>query len=363
MYYRIYSTPLYARAYIIKRKEIDEMNRFSRRLGVYLPALILFSIVSVVLRSIACFLHLDYSTGYFNPKILITIADVLATAGAVFLFSYIVTAKRTSLVPSFSSPATYIPSGMICAALLFLSADSFSSLKRGDFSLTIRSILKSPSKILLLLSAVLALICIVNFFLTVLLSKKESEARAAFGIVVTIFLCIYAAYLYFDSKLPLNAPCKIVDEMAFLFSALFFCYETRLSLGREKWRSYVCFGLIASLLTAYSSIPTLILYFFGGVMISDSLTGAVLALTLCIYVTARTVLVGFLMKDEKSETVAALMAYHKMREDDLKLPTYARAERGPGNSEIGSNYSMDIPLPMVSEGEEALPESEDAEIG
>ena len=252
---------------------------------------------------------------------------------------------------------------MICAALLFLSAESFSSLKRGDPSLTVKSILKTPSKILLLIAATLALICIVNFFLTVLLSKKESEARAAFGIVVTIFLCVYAAYLYFDAKLPLNAPCKIVDEMAFLFSALFFCYETRLSLGREKWRAYVCFGLIASLLTAYSSIPTLILYFFGGVMISDSLTGAVLALTLCIYVSARTLLVGFLMKDEKSETVAALIAYHKMREEDLKLPAYARSDRGAGSSEIGTNYSMDIPLPIESEGEEEISDGDDTEMG
>ena len=67
--------------------------------------------------------------------------------------------------------------------------------------------------------------------------------------------------IYLDPTLSRGDSSKILRLTAFITSALFFLYEARISIGREMWRLYTVFGLVAAALCAYTSIPGIIVYY------------------------------------------------------------------------------------------------------
>ena len=213
------------------------------RLGIYLPIYIIFAVAAITLRSIACLIHLDYNLGVFNESSLISSASIAVAVGCVFLLSYAAFGSTQKLRASFTTAYTYIPSGIVGVSLLFLAIE----LMR--FTAADVAIASSVA----LLCAVFALLSIGHFFLNAFVPARESTRRSYYGLATVAFLAFYAAYLYFNGKTAINAPNKIVDQMAFLSSAIFFLYEIRISLGRARWRGYICFGFLASLLLAYFS--------------------------------------------------------------------------------------------------------------
>ena len=98
-------------------------------------------------------------------------------------------------------------------------------------------------------------------------------------------------------------PGKIISQMAYLAAAVFFLYEIRLPLGREKWRAYVCFGMICTALCAYSAIPSLIVYIAKPDTLYLLVTGEFeIALTLSIFIfsTFKLILTATLIEDKES---------------------------------------------------------------
>ena len=82
------------------------MNRNSKRLSVYISLMLLGTLAATALRTAALFSSLD-EWGYFGDKGLITAAVITVAATSVIMLTYPLAAARVSLVPSFSSPATY----------------------------------------------------------------------------------------------------------------------------------------------------------------------------------------------------------------------------------------------------------------
>ena len=132
-----------------------------------------------------------------------------------------------------------------------------------------------------------------------------------------IVLALYSIYLYFDNDLPINAPAKIIDQMAYLFAAVFFLYETRLSIGREKWRGYIAFGFIAALISAYSSIPALIYFFAKETEISVSIYEMVLSAALFIFISSRMLLTSELIEDVVSPFTNIISKASDQRTSDI----------------------------------------------
>ena len=228
------------------------MKYKAKLFGIYLPLFVISTLLAVILRSVACFTDYNFATDYFGSKGLISAGNYITVAACILYFTYIFTAKRDiRLIPNFTSPITYIPTGLVAVALLFISR----SLGESAVSAHNKSDRITISFIVALLAAIFALFSILHFTLTAIDEKEHSTNRASFGLFTIIFMAFYSAYLYFDTSLPLNSPAKITDQMAYLFAAVFFLYETRLSLGREKWRGYIAFGFIAAMLTAYSVVP------------------------------------------------------------------------------------------------------------
>ena len=295
------------------------MKNKAKLFGIHLPVFAAVVIATVVMRCVALFSQFDFRTGYFTEKTLISVSNYIIAAAALFFFTYIFTARRDmKLIADFTSPATYVPTGIVGVSLIFMAlylvgyADGIleyiGDLKEHN---TLSSLSIIPSQRLLLiiviLTVIFALLSCVHFVLTALIESHSSTKRASFGICTVLFLCLYAIYLYFNSELPLNAPNKTLDQMLYLFAAAFFLYETRLSLGREKWRPYIAFGFIAAAISAYSSIPAVIIYFAKGETVSNSIYEIALNLSLFIFITSRLLLTGNLIEDKECKTVCTLI--------------------------------------------------------
>ena len=326
------------------------MNENRNRLfSVYRPLLFLLLAVAVSFRTAALIMDFDPLSGYFNDKALISIADISAFAGSVLLLTYApIKGSKERLIASFSTPETYIPTGIVGVALAFFSADCFIRYK--DLGRTFSELMaaKNIHGMLMPILAILSLLAIGYFTLNATVERRASEARGAFGLFAVLFFALYAAYLYFDSSLPLNAPNKIIDQMAYLFSALFFLYEIRISLGREKWNLYMAFGFVSALLTATSSIPALIFYFSRGTIISNEIGENVLTLCLFIFIASRIMLASTLRPDVESDFV-----------NMMKEASQARNAYVDEKSEILESYVNDAIMPIAYTNETVKTETTD----
>ena len=300
---------------------------------VYFPVLLATILLSLTFRIAAIFANYNFKTGFFENKILINIASVIVIAGAVFTFTYVFTgSKKNKLIADFSTPATYVPTGALSVAMIFFATLTFIQSSKTGFSirefmalpgvtytLLFRYIANNMSAFVLKLMGPMAILSVGYFILNACVLKRGPSLRAFFGTANVLFLAFYTSFLYFDTAtLARNAPNKIVDQMAFLFAALFFLYEIRISLGREKWNLYLAFGFIAAILTAYSSIPSLVVYFIDGHVISNNIQENVLSFALFVFILSRILLAAFLKEDKESESISAIREYSRERKEYIK---------------------------------------------
>lgn len=300
------------------------MRNKTRLWGMYLPFFILMILGAVTLRTIAFITDFNFKYHYFISNTLPAIANALIAAVIFFFIIYIIGIKRKpNLIPDFSSPANYIPSAALAAALAFIAVEFFFSYRSYSATLELAKYMKSfPTNIaalnvisILLIFA--AIFSIVYLVLNTVFIRTVSARRATFGLAIIIFFSLYLSYLYFDSSAPITSPIKTVDELTYAFTAVFFLYEIRLSLGREKWRAYLIFGFIAAALAAYSAIPAIIIYFAYGRVIANSLFGTVLTLAVLIFISSKLMLVDRLTEADESPFVTKMKEHAARREEEL----------------------------------------------
>ena len=263
------------------------MKNKQMTLNIYLALFALLTCTATALRTAASFTSLN-SYGYYSGA-LAPVSGYLMAIGTLLLFSYAVVYRADKKKKaSFGGPLTYVPGVplAICLVLLgitFFEKEAASSVGRLSFPLL----------------ALLSIAGALYFLFAVLHEHKLSDLRAISSMACTLFLILYAAYLYFDTALPLNAHTKIADQVAYVFAAVFFLFETRISLGRESWPLYTACGFAAASLCAYSSIPSLLVYFANGSVISNSIEETLVTLFLFAYIFSRTVL-SLLLKGESA---------------------------------------------------------------
>jgi hypothetical protein len=131
--------------------------------------------------------------------------------------------------------------------------------------------------------------------------------------IATLFFVSYASYLYFNTELAINAHAKSIDQLAYVFIAVFFLYETRISLKRQSWRFYVAFGYVAALMCAYSSIPSLIVYFVNGKCLSDSIYESIMTFSALIFIVVRLLQTAFLRNNECCHVALSVIAASRER--------------------------------------------------
>lgn len=292
----------------------------------------------VILRSIAVSRNLNFEFGYFNDSTLINVAGWL-TFGFCILFSIsaLITKKNEPLIPTFNTPATYIPAALVAAAMLFLSKSLFTRF----ISLIEQKHLDFPAA-LALLCALAAIGCVAGLFLFIMIEDRKSHVRSYFLMLISLFFIFYASYLYFDTALPINAPNKITDQIAYVSASIFFLFETRISTGQSQWKGYAAFGIPAAILTAFSSIPSLTVFFINGKVISNSIYETALTFTLFLFIVARLILVDEYASDRTS--VAARIIKNAVKK--------------PSIPEISSAEAIDFPNETDEQQEDIVEDSE-----
>ena len=305
------------------------MQNKAKLFGIYLPIYALVALSTVVMRTLALFLHFNENTGYFDEKTLIYVSNGILAAAAIFFITYIFVSDRSlTLIPDFTSAATYVPVGIMAVATLFMTVSLFiRSGKIAGYIGELKEIASPPSLekipsqrlilIIVIAAAIFAILSIVHLALTALVESHSSTKRANFGLCTVLFFSLYSLYLYFSSELPINAPNKQLDQFAYLLTAVFFLYETRLSFGRERWRHYIAFGFIASLVTAYSAFPSLIFYFATGTVTQNTVYELALTVAAFIFITSRVFLTGSLIGNKESNTALALIKNHEARDKQI----------------------------------------------
>ena len=303
------------------------MNTNSKRLRIYLAIMMVLTAAATTLRSIACVIHLDYTSGFFTDKSLLTVANVIITATAIGMFSYLFVAERINLLASFSTGATYVTTGVLGVATAFLGTSIISFVSIASRYSSRQSSIISADKYLPIVGvicAALAFASIAHHFFNAFITESRAEIRAYFALASISFLGLYAMLIYLDPTLAIGESTKILRLIAFLLSALFFLYEARISIGREMWRVYTAFGLAAASLTAYASIPAIITYFINGELVSYatgrslvSLEEYMLLLALCIFITARLFITAGLREDIENKFIKTFKAYAGEREREI----------------------------------------------
>ncbi len=302
--------------YLFKWKESLSMNKNSKRLGIYILLAMVFTVAAALLRTFALLGDLEDNLIYFKNGSLMLASAIVCAVGAVLLFTYCFTSRHVALRASFSSATTYIPTGLVATALVVLCAGLISFINAAS-PLPFAQSLVHPALMLAAVAALLTPFSAAHFFLTAFLTERHTTIRAAFSLATVLLLATLAAFLYFEDTTPLNSPNKLVDQMAYLFSALFFLYEARISLGREKWRPYSAFGLVAMLLCFYSAIPALIAYQVAGITLSVGVEIYVFTLLIGLFILARLCLTATLSEDGENRAMTGLREYAEARQASL----------------------------------------------
>lgn len=284
------------------------MKNIFRRLGITLPAMI-FALVATILRSIASITDMDYATGFYGASLTARVANVMMVAAAVLLLATLfIKVENPSLRPTQSGPLGYLPAGVLSISLLFVVIDLFSYVSINLPYITLAAILSHRSYLVAVLTAILAIFTVAFAAVSALVSEQRNLLRALLGMAAALFFGVYAGFCFFRFDGGINQPQKVLTEMAVLSIAVFLLEETRISLGRERWKSYFVFGILSSALAAYTAIPALMVYIFNSKMIAFSLSEILLILAVLVFAVCKLIAAYRFGRNEPSCFVAAICA-------------------------------------------------------
>ena len=262
------------------------MKKAFRGLGIALPVALL-TLIAAVIKTIACFKNMDYSTGFFDGAVSVRIANAaIVVASVALLASLFIKVENRSVPVSFAGPLVYLPSGVLATSLLFLATEiiGYASDMTGGFSAT-RPF--DRSAIIALITATLALCTIAYLALVIFTQNPRSLLRANFGMLAALFFALYTAFLFFRAGASLAQPQKIITEMVCLAAAVFFLEETRISLGRERWNAYFVLGGLTAVLAFYAAAPALAVYVIEGKVITSGPAELIFLLSLFVFASLR----------------------------------------------------------------------------
>lgn len=324
-----------------------------KKIDIYTIPLFFVAIAAATLRSLALIYSFDWEIMHFTDKTAITISAVIAAISVLGFLSYLFLGeKEAALVVKNDRAASYIPSGIVSTALIFMGAHNMYMCFTGGYEMNVLLMGSSVNILspMAFICGLLAFISVGAFFLSIFIEKNENIYKSAFLLSIVFFLAIYALLLYFDkAEHPTNSPNRFIDELAYLSAALFFLYEARIPLGRTKWRGYVSFGLVATLLCAYSSIPAIVLYIANGQIISESIFESVLTLTLAIFTLSKILQFKTLTPDSECEAAKSIRILASMREDEIEESRKLSHAHDNNyieendDTEDAANYTFNIP--------------------
>ena len=258
-----------------------------RTYQVYLTLSILLALALAAVRSFALLSYYDPAIGYFEAGValpeLASLLTLLALPLALSVPFVLGGGKLASEARRFHLPTAFA-SALLAFLLLAFAALHVSELL-GELSLGHEA--DARATVTLLLAAGLAVLGSVSFILSASMGAEISARRALSSSAFVLFAVTYALFLYFDTTLPINAPEKLLSQLALLSVAIFFLYEARIAIARPMPGMRAAFGFLALILSAASSIPSILYYLTYGKTVLESPVHDFLLLASFLYIMAR----------------------------------------------------------------------------
>jgi len=292
-------------------KGFEMSNRFLSRdkeaaivnIKTYFQVTIWLAILASVLRSVAYLTVFDSEIGYFNEGILNTAVNALILLSCVFLLSgFIFISKEAKLPSAVDNGANSIFfsasfAGFIMLADFFykmynqLGGDKFEYYKyifdpayRAENSYLIRA--TAIIEIFGVLASVLSAIC---FFVRASKNPKE-KLSAWLGFFPIVRALVGVAQIYFEMKVQMNHPSKLMLQFALISIMYYFLSEERMYVSKDHARPRRLFvsGCIAYFLAFTCGVSEIVGFFTGALAEGNFCVEAFFCLVVSIYILART---------------------------------------------------------------------------
>ena len=228
------------------------MNNKNLKYNLYLGITLLFALMSVIIRTVLLISYFDRDIGYYSHgTVLPGIHTVILCASVIFAASFLLATRKDECEEKkFRNSGIFIFSSSLCAFMLIASL--LLTFTKADTTL---------EKIAAFTAAPAAL-----YFLSALIrSADTAKLRTLFGFFVPIWGTLNLAVIYFDSFVAINAPNKIIEQMAFICVMLFFLYELRIHLNKQKPKLYSFCGMCALVFAATAAFPGIVAASFGAI--------------------------------------------------------------------------------------------------
>ena len=211
---------------------------------IYAISALFITLILTVIRSLSLKYHYDPQIGYFNETPFVTLMHVAIVAGVILLASSIfVIQKNTVSCPTVLSSLPLKSSAMFCAMIFSVSAVSLFFYTESKFAV---------------FAGMFAFVSAIYFILIATSGNKTNITSAFLSILPIISFLLSTVTVYFDMKIAMNSPHKIMSGICLLSAVLFSLCETRVLIDRALPRLHFFLGLITFLLGFTYCTSTLI---------------------------------------------------------------------------------------------------------
>ena len=220
-------------------------------------------------------------TGYFNCDDVYTTVFYLCEALClVIAIAALVTLGKKIRIAQPAPSSVSLFAGLFCGFLMAASVALY--------------FLETPidaafGSYLVIIALVLALVSAVYFLLGATAQKLGYTVKSLLCFAVILWAMVNLFVLYFDITLTINNPAKIAEQLALVSVMLYFLYECRFFLEKQRPAVYLAIGFISCVLLGVSVVPNIISAFFLGVDVSTGFYTQISELGIFVYVLFRTV--------------------------------------------------------------------------
>jgi len=240
-------------------------------------------ILTIVLGALrTCMLAWFYNadTGYFNCSDILSAVFYAGEALCLVIgvVSLVILGKKIYITqPAPSSVSLF--AGLFCGFLMFASVVLY--------------LMDTPmdqifENYVAFASIVLALISFVYFVLGITSQKVGYTVKTLLCFAVILWAMSSLFGLYFDISLTINNPSKVLEQLALVTVTLYFLYECRFFIEKQRPALYLAIGFISSVLLGVSVLPNLIALFFFGLDVTTGFYTQISELGIFVYILFRT---------------------------------------------------------------------------
>ncbi len=274
-----------------------------KNIDLFYMIALFFAPIAALLRSIAYFTSFDAEIGYFNDGFFSSAVDsMIVVCSVFFLTGFIFISKEAKLSVNIDNSANSIFFSACFAGFVMLAdfaykiytqigEDKFSYYKfifdpayRADNAYMIRA--TAIIEIFGVLASILAAIC---FFVR---SSKVPKAKlsAVLGFFPIIRALVGVAEIYFDMKVQMNHPSKLMLQFALIAVMFYFLCEERYYVSDEhaRPRRFFISGCLAFFLAFVGGVSEIVGFFSGKLAKGDFCIEAFFCLVMSFYILART---------------------------------------------------------------------------